>query len=353
MADNLPGFFGSPIPKLNSLELQQTTEPAELFPSNGVPMPPVLQNVAKLESLRLTRTPLHPTLLNITSLKELVLLGYTTPFHFGTFLGILKSNPSLELIILDIQFVVDSVETAPQRKVLLPRLQHLSITCSNPTDSKGLLSSISLPHGICLEVAFARSDQSFGLGSFLPSPPTPIRELLAPITTIKSRLVPQELHLFGNGSVFTFRSPKFLFDAHSELELFSGAAVRRLYMNTSPRKYVHDELFKPLGLLPALEILAFSNTAFPTGLPLVLTYEPALCSALKTIAFFDCNVDSSAIERLGEAIAKRRDSMATSLYRVVIVDSTGSPPDLASIRKLRKSVPCVEVRVDDKLPDLV
>ena len=123
-------------------------------------------------------------------------------------------------------------------------------------------------------------------------------------------------------------------------------------MNTSPRKYVHDELFKPLGLLPALEILAFSNTAFPTGLPLVLTYEPALCPALKTIAFFDCNVDSSAMERLGEAIAKRRDSMATSLYRVVIVDSTGSPPDLASIRKLRKSVPCVEVRVDDKLPDL-
>jgi len=44
--------------------------------------------------------------------------------------------------------------------------------------------------------------------------------------------------------------------------------------------------------------------------------------------------------------------MAARLHRVVIVNSTGTPLDVASIRQLRESVPNVEIRVDDKLPDL-
>ena len=216
VADDLPGFFASPMLRLTSLDLQQTTEPAQLFPSDHSPLPPPFLAVSKLKSLSLTQTPLYPILFTITSLVELRLIGYTSPFHFDTFLGLLVSNPGLELVALDIQFVTDSVETPPERTVPLLRLQHLSITCSKAIDSRGLLSCVSLPRGVHLEVEITRAGQPLQLVSFLPSPPTPIQNLLAPITIIKTQLTPQELRLFGNGSVFTFRSQKTSLPVHSE-----------------------------------------------------------------------------------------------------------------------------------------
>jgi len=352
VADDLPSFFGSPMPNLTSLELQQAAEPAELFPSSETPAPPVFQNVEKLGSLLLTRTPLYPALFAIKSLRELKLLGYTSLFNFGTFVGFLRSNLELESVTLDIQFVTDSVEAAPTKKVPLSHLRHLSITCSKPIDSKGLLSSISLPQAIHIEVISTHSGEPLQLGSFLPSPPTPIRKLLAPITTIKTQITPWEIQLFGNDSVFTFRSRERLLKLHPEMLLFPLTAVRELYTNLRPYAYTEILLSAMMKVLPALEILAISKTAFPAGLLSALTVEPASCPSLRTIAFFDCDIDSDTIKNLGEAIAKRRDSMGARLYRVVIVNSTGTPPDLTSIQQLRMSVPCVEVRVDDKLPDL-
>jgi hypothetical protein len=102
-----------------------------------------------------------------------------------------------------------------------------------------------------------------------------------------------------------------------------------------------------------LETLAFSKTVFPPGLLSALTQEPVLCPALRTIAFFDCDINSDIIKELGEAVTRRRDSTAARLHRVVIVSSTETPPNVKAIQQLRKSVPCVDVRVDDKLPDLL
>jgi len=351
VADDLPGFFSSPMLNLTSLELQQTTEPAESFPSNKALVPPVFQNTAKLVTLRLTRTPLYPTLFEISSLRELRLLGYTNLFDFGTFIGFLDSNLDLEYVVLDLQFIADTVETARTRKVSLSRLRHLSITCSEAIDSKGLLSSISLPRGVNVEVIFTGTDPSAKLGSFLPAPPTPIRELLAPITVMKTQLTPRVLHLFGNSSTFAFRSPGD--GAHGWLLLFSTTLIRELYVDPHPHIFGDKYLSKVMRRLPALEILAISRAAvFPVGLLSALTEEPALCPVLKTIAFFDCDTNPDAMEKLGEALTRRRDSAAVRVYRVVIVNSTGAMPDRASIQQLRKSAPCVDVRMDDRLPDL-
>ena len=354
VTNDLPGFFSSPMLNLASLELQQTTEPAELFPSSETLAPPVFQKVARLVSLCLTRTPLYPTLFNISSLRELGLLGYASLFNFGTFIGFLHSNPDLEYIVLDVQFITDSVETAPTRKVSLFRLQHLSIICSKAIDSKGLLSCISLPRGVNVEVISTKPDPSAELGSFLPSPPTPIRELLAPITAIKTQLTPRELRLSGNGSVFTFRSLENPLNAHREFVLFPTALVRELYINIHPYTFTDVGLSKVMKRLPALEILAISEAAmFPVGLVSALTEEPVLCPVLRTIAFFDCDINPDIIKKLGGALTKRGDSTAARVYRVVIVNSTGTLLDRTSIQQLRKSVPCVEIRVDDKLPDLL
>ena len=350
VADDLPGFFSSPMPNLTSLELQQTTEPAELFPSREALVPPVFQNTAKLVSLRLTRTPLYPTLFKISSLRELKLLGYASPFDFGTFLRFLGSNLGLEYVVLDVQFITDTVKAARRRKVSLSRLQHLSVTCSKAIDSKGLLSCISLPRGVSVEVIFTGTGPPAELGSFLPSPLTPIWGLLAPITVVKTQLTPLEVRLSGNGSAFTFRSPQG--GAHGRIPLFSSL-VRELYVDLYPHASTDVGLPDLMRLLPALEILAISRAAvFPVELFSTLTKEPALCPALKTIAFFDCDIGPDTMKKLGEALTRRRDSAAAWVYRVVIVSSTGTMPGCASVRQLRKSVPCVDVRMDDKLPDL-
>ena len=334
------------MPNLTSLELQQTIEPATSSPMDEA-SPPIFQNVAKLVSLRLTRTPLYPAVFRITSLKELKLLGYTNSFLFGKLIGFLDSNPELEFVVLDIQFTPGSVETAPARKITLPRLQHLSITCSNAIDSRGLLSCVSLPRGVHLEVEFTRPDQHARLGSFLPSPPAPIQDLLAPGTSIKTRVTLHELRLFGNGSVFTFRPPSALLGVHPELSLFPSATIRELYTHIHPLKFYDISVM--LELLPALETLAFSKTDFPFRLLPALISEPVLCPALRTIAFFNCEINTGTVKSLGEAITKRRDPTAA---RLVIVVSAETPPDLTSVESLRRFASCVEVRVGDELPDL-
>ena len=355
VADELPGFFDVPILGLTSLELQQTAEPAQLFPPDNSPVPPLFHNISKLRSLSLTQTPLYPALFTIGSLVELKLTGYTIPFHFGTLLGLLDSNSDLELVVLDIQFVTDSVKTIPASRVVpLTHLQNLSITCSKPVDSRELLSHVCLPRGVHIEVVFTQPAQSVGLRSFLPSPSTPIWKLLSPITTIKSQNTPREIHYSGNSSVLTicFRSTEPTLKGHTELMLFPTTALREFYINIHPYQYIGVGVSPVLKNLPSLETLAFSKTKFPIGLLSALAEEPVLCPTLKTIAFFDCAMDSDIAKRLGETIAKRGGLAAVRLYRVVIVSSTGSLPDLGSIQQLRMSVPCVEVRVDDKLPDL-
>ena len=290
---------------------------------------------------------------SITSLKESKLLGYASLFDFGTLVGFLRSNIDLECLILDVQFITDSVETAPARKVTLPRLQHLSITCSNAIDSKGLLSCITLPRGVNIEVIFANPGPPAELSTFLPSPPTPIWELLAPITTVKTKKIPWELHLSSNGSVFTFRAPDAPLTISEMFVLFPTTLVRELHINMHHYIFTDVGLSNTIKVLPALEILAISRVPrFPVWLFSALTKEPILCPALKTIAFFDCRIGPDEMKKLGEVLTRRTDSTGARVYRVVIVNSTETMPDHTSVQQLRKSVPCVDVRMDDKLPDL-
>jgi len=353
VAGDLPGFFDSPMPNLTSLDLQQAQESIELFPSRQAPVPPVFQNVSKLKSLRLTQTPIYPPLFSIKSLRELKLIGYTSSFHFGTLIGFLGSNLDLEFVVLDVQFLADSVETTPARKVALARLQRLFITCSKAIDSRGLLSCISLPRGVHLGIVSSQSTQPTNLASFLPSPPTPIQELLAPITTVKFQHSSGNVYLSGNTSVFSLSCPKSCWHFHNDFTSFPVTAVREFHTNSTTRPLDCGTLSYLLGQLPALEVLVLSKDPIKHGVLSVLAQRPVLCPALKTIAFFDCQMARNQVDELEAAVVQRRETTASRLYSVVIV--TNNPMaslDLGVIHRLRKCVPHVEVRVDDKLPDL-
>ena len=350
VADDLPGFFASPIPNLTSLELEQAEEPTESFPSNETPAPPLFLSVSKLKSLYLTRTPLYPALCNIRSLVELKLVGYTTPFGFGKFIGFLRSNSDLELIILDVQFVEvrASLERFPSTVTSFPRLRQLSLTCVNEIDAKGLISLISFPSGVLLEVFGSQEDQYNDIRLFLPFPK--IRELLTPITTIKCQSSPsREIHLSGNNSLFSFRSANDQFNPGPEFSLFNTTMVREFHAKVNPHRAV---LFEPLSRFPALETLILLGvTSFPHVSLGFLAEKPVLCPSLKTIAFVDCVLSSRVIEELGEVVARRKNSTAAWLHRVVIVRRDGKLPDYGLIHRLRQFVPRVDVGISE-LPDL-
>ena len=346
VAGDLPDFFTSPIPSLTSLELQQTNQPAEVFPSNTSPTPPLFQSISKLRSLHLVRTPLYPAVLSITSLVELKLVDYTTPFHFGKLIEFLSSNPNLELILLHLRFAGGSMTTPPERKAPLPQLRRLTFTCDSATDARVLLSWVSLRRGSHVTIQGLRSNSRIDLASFLPSPPTSIQEFLNPITAIKC--YPKWLHIFGGDGQLSFQgsgTTKF------DFTLFDTGAVREFHANLDSDG---ESLAPQLRRLPALEALALSGTHLPPGLLSPLTEEPILCPSLKTVAFLDCKVTGKGIiKELEEVLAKRNVSTAARLYRVVIVNHTRALPDLQSILRLRNIVPHVDVGAGDELPDLL
>ena len=350
VARDLPGFFATPMFSPTSLELEQIEEPSELFPSNETPTHPLFQNVSKLKSIHFTRTPLYPAMSNIRSLVELKLVGYITPFQFGKFIGFLRSNPDLELVVLDIRFDGTPAWIFPTRVISLARLRRLSLTCARATDAKGLISCISFPCGVHPEVPGSRANRDFDLRSFLPSPPTKIRELLTPITAIKFQNTPgRELQLSGNSSLFSFRCSNAPSNLDPALDLFTTTAVREFHAKASPCR---DVLFRPLLQLPALETLVLVDvTSFQPHSLDFLGEEPILCPSLKTIAFLDCDLGSRVIAELEEAVARRKNSTAAWLHRVVIIHRAGKLPDYKLLRRLRQFVPRVDVGIDE-LSDL-
>ena len=348
VVDTLPGFFTSPMPDLTSLKLEQTGRPTESFPSDETPPPPLFQYASKLKSLHLTRTPLYPSLISISSLVDLKLVGYTTPFQFRKFIEFLRTNRDLELIVLDIQFA--EVPRKPSaRTVSLPRLRQLSFACVQAPDAQRLIKSISFPRDILLEVSASRENEDFDLYMSQLSLALP-KELFTPITTIKNQNEPGVIQIYGGGSCFTFRCSRSLLDACSGFSLFPTTAVREFHVGTSSC----NTLPTALSQLSGLETLVLVGVAsFPYNLLDFLAQEPVLCPSLKTLAFFDCNLDWRVVEHLERVVAKRKESTAAWLYRIVIVrNRTGPLPDQGFIHRLRGSVPRVDARIDDKLPDL-
>jgi hypothetical protein len=284
---------------------------------------------------------------------ELELSGYTTPFDFGTFIGFLDSHCALEFVDLDIGFTEGSVWLAPVRKVPLVYLRHFSLTCSEAIDSKGLLSCITPPRGVRLEVFLTKPGPSPEFNSLLPSSLAAIRELLHPISTIKTQFTPPMLQLSGNSSFISLTALGRQPSIYSGISLFSTSAVQEFHVDIHPNTPTDNRLSWVLERLPALETLVIAETALPLGALRMLAREPVLCPSLKTIVFFNCDMQEGVIKELGDAIATRKDLFATRLYRVIIINSTAVLPNLQTIQRLRRLVPCVELRIDDKIPDLL
>ena len=286
-------------------------------------------------------------LFGIESLVDLKLVNYKFPFQ--KFIGFLESNLNLEVVELDIEFTRAPVLNIPERGVSLPRLRRLALTCNKAIYSKALLSSLSLPRGINLEVHGSRRNSCGDLTSFLPCPSAHIQDLFFPITTIKYLSRPGRLHLFGNNGSFSFHSTINPQNFYEELDLFATGTVREFH---SPLVY-KDRLHWALERLPALEALVISQGYPSPNFLSALEKEPVLCPSLKTVAFLDCDMAHGAVSELVKVLTKREHSTAARLHRIVIVNLTRELPGQHLISELRRSVPRVDVMAGNKLPDLL
>ena len=332
---------------LTSLELDQDGESVNLFPSKTAPTPQLFQNVSKLKSLSLFEIPFFPVLYNIKSLVELKLSYQNVPFR--EFIGFLESNPNLEILDLDILFpTAPAPLTAPESGVSFPRLRRLTLNCRCQTSTVLLLSCLSLPRGVKIEV-HPVDWTSCGLANFLPCHSTHIQDLLAPITTIKHSPSPGWLHLSGNNGSFSFHNYYLPQKPYEELDLFATNAVREFHLPLGSQ----DRLSWELERLPALEALVITGGCLGPEFLSVLAEEPVLCQSLNTIAFLDCEVTHEAVCGLEGILEKRRRSTAARLHRVVIVNRTRDLPNQRLVSQLQKFIPRLDVAVGDVLPDLL
>lgn len=129
--------------------------------------------------------------------------------------------------------------------------------------------------------------------------------------------------------------------------------MRDLHLGIAQWNLAPAHLGPLLPILPALETITVANAgSFSTGAFDWLASHPLVCPFLNTIAFFNCALTPEVMEEFEHVIEKRKGLEAAWLYRVVIVSSTGVLPDCSLIQRFRRHVSCVDVRVDDKLPDL-
>jgi len=328
------------ITRISSLSLTECSSLENM--ANFLPSTMLNPTVLKLKAPHAAEIHLYPVLSNIKSLVELKLSIYTVPFD--EFIRFLESNPHLKILDLCISFPSTPVLTTLERGVSLPQLRRIALTCSAAT-TRALLSSLLLTRGINIEVR--EWDSGGDLTLCLPSPPTLIQDLLAPITTVKYLCHEGWLHLSGKNGSFSFYSAGQAISRNPRVfDLFDTGTVREFHLSFCDTGH----LSPPLERLPALEAFVIYQTGYHQGLS-ALAEEPELCPSLKTIVFIDCF--GFPIENLKAVLTKREHSNAARLHRVVIANRTCDFPKHGLVTQLRMLVPRVDFMMGGELPELL
>jgi len=71
---------------------------------------------------------------------------------------------------------------------------------------------------------------------------------------------------------------------------------------------------------------------------------------LKTLAILNCFITEDFMAELVQLASDRENNNSSPLRRVVIINSDGRLPGVASVERLRKCVPAVEVMQGNELP---
>ena len=335
----LPNFPQS-TPNLRMLELisvggfDASIDPFELFPST-------------LRSLSLEDIPLYPSFLKLRTLTKLSLEYFNTDCPaLDTLLDFLEENHSLESVDLMIKNNESPTHIPHRRTVITNQLQNLSITAQHAMTARTLISSIPLQRGAHLKITSYSTSNNDGLRlddilsgismTHLSNPSPTYMEYRSPNPAI--RLVGPN----GSFSFVRYWSPEIYPAEFSVLPLTNVRELRLAHIDPSA-------IFLPSSF-PALETLTIECDTDISDLFSTLFPNPSLFPSLKTLGLLDCAITEEFMEELTQFTSSRRNTTSAWLHRIVIVHLGVKVPTPASIDKLEKHVPIVDVRYGRKLP---
>jgi len=308
-----------------------------------------------LTHLSLSDIPLYPSFLHLRTLTDLTLRSCWFNLHLDTLLDFLEGNHSLERATLDITFAHSSLRSSQGRTVTGNRLRRLSICSYDAMDNKALISSIPLQRDADLEMSLCY--QSTGLNDVLSLISTYLSDLQSPAFMEYHPDKRTSIRLSGPNGSF---SASCLFGSgipFAEFPLLPLTNIRefRLIRRTSElEEFPLNPTVFPPSSLPALEALVIEREITPLQLLSTLFSNPSSSPSLKTLAFFNCDLDEGFMEALTRFASNRKNTTSAWLYRVVVVSSKGDLPSVTSIDVLGDHVPVVDARIGKKLPtDLV
>ena len=301
-----------------------------------------------LRYLKLLVVPLYPSFLNIRTLTELELFDYHFNLHLDTLLDFLEGNRSLTSMKLRIRFTEPSLRSSRRQVAIGNRLQSIQITCHDAMDGRALISGIALSKGAELELTcWGGHRDRIGVNDVLSGiSTTHLSNLLSP-TYIRYHAHPRIIELRGPNGAASFYSHSDSNISFAELPHLSLTNIRRFHLDAREWDRVQPSpgsvAFHHPSAFPALETLALEHEATLSFLSTLLS-NPSALPSLKTLAFLKCVLTERFMQGLTRFASNRKKTTSAWLRRVVIIHRDGILPSVASIRKLRKHVPVVDVR---------
>ena len=348
LAQALPDFPQS-MPNLRTLSF--TPDVARI--DQDVSTDPFGQSPLALTHLSLISLPLYPSLRRLTTLTNLTLRNHRFDLHIDTLLDFLEANRSLEHATLDVWLTRPAFRNSRRQVGVVNNLQILSICSTRATENNALISKIPLKKGARLEVDLC--DQNSGLSDVLSNVSvTHLSNLQAP-TSIEYRPDDRSIQLLGPNGSFLFgcvpdrKAPFVEFPLLQLTNIKTFRLVRRELGPMEPHANFPRITPPPLSL-PALETLAIEREIFVPHLLSALFADPSIFPSLNTLAFLDCHLDEVCMEALVKFVSDRKNTTSARLYRIVIINSRGDLPSIASIDALGERVPVLDVRVGRTLP---
>ena len=342
----LPGFPQS-TPNLRSLKLSS----AAIAVWDG-PVDPFETLTLTLRRLSLVGIPLYPSILRLRSLTEFTYQSVEFDLSLDTLLDFLEENSSLRYVALTTVFREDSLHRSRHRTPTRNQLRRLSIICQHAMGARALISGIGLQTGARLDIIdCVRATLNDVLSSVSPTHLLNLR----PPTLVEYRSCPRKIRLIGPNGELSLRNQHILGGGHPfvEFPLLSLSHIQKFRLVHRMPKNVRHTL-QPIvfdqSSFPALEILAVDCETSISLLLSALFSNPSSPPSLKTLAFLNCDLDEVFMEKLARYASERKGTSSARLHQVVIVNSDGVFPDIASIRKLGRRVPVVDVKVGTELP---
>ena len=347
LSQMFPNFPWS-MPNLRLLSFSLQPRQAELDWSIN----PLGSSTPTLTHLSLIDISLSPSFLRLRTLTNLTFLYNRTslPLPLDRLLDFLEENRSLEHVDLEIPSAEFALRSSRRRIPIRNRLRSLKIVSANAMDVKALISNIALQEGAHLNIALydwnAGSKDLFSIVSM-----THLSNL-RPTTIMEYNPDHKVVRLLGSSGSLSFYAFG-LRNPFTRLHPPHLANVRVFRLTRTPKNHSDRIVFSPSSL-PALETLAIEYGATVSPLLSALILDPSSSPSLSTLAFLDCDLDEGVMKQLVRFASSRKKTTSAWLYRVVIVNSKGALPTVASVERLGKHVPVVDVRAGTKLPaDLV